>query len=183
MVGNAHPLIGLRFWAILLCLTIPLSPTVVAGATERMTSHPALDVFASPSGDGRFLAFVSERSGNADVWLKPLSAGVFSPPRQITAHPGKDTAPSLNRSGSLLVYVSYKQDPRGDIYLLDLLSGKETRLTDSLSGDSWKPGSPSAREPSGPRSPWAPSGLSAHQRSEIFGEEGLDLLHCPRYPF
>ena len=105
-------------------------------AVEKVTVHPALDYAGSPSRDGRFLAFVSEQNGNADIWLKSLAAGVFSLPRPLTIHPGKDVSPALNQNGTSLLYVSYRTDPRGDIFLLDVLTGKEERLTDHSSGDS-----------------------------------------------
>lgn len=122
----------------LLTLTLAVSPLQVAGgigAPEQVTSHPALEYAGSPSADGRFLAFVSEQNGNADIWLKSLTAGVTSLPRPLTTHPGKDTAPALNENGSSLLYVSYRSDPRGDIYLLDVPTGKETRLTDGRHGE------------------------------------------------
>lgn len=112
-----------------------LGPADRAGAAEKVTTHPALDYAGTPSADGRYLAFVSEQSGNADIWIKSLAAGVFSLPRPLTTHPGKDIAPALNANGSALLYVSYRTDPRGDVFLLDVLSGKETRLTDRTSGD------------------------------------------------
>ena len=104
------------------------------GADEKITAHPALDYAGSPSADGRFLAFVSEQNGTADIWLKSL-AGMFSLPRRLTSHPGKDTSPALNANGSSLLYVSYRTDPRGDIFLLDVPTGRETRLTDETGGD------------------------------------------------
>ena len=112
-----------------------LSPSP-ATTLEKVTTHPALDYFASPSQDGRFLAFVSDRSGNADIWVKSLAAGAVSLPRQLTTHPAVDRDPSLNADGTRLLYVSHKTDPRGDVYLLDLVTGKETQLTDIRSGDS-----------------------------------------------
>ena len=114
----------------------------VASGQERVTSHPALDYFPSPSEDGRFLAFVSERAGNPDIWLKSLSSGVISLPRQLTTHPSIDQDPALNADGSKLLYVSNKTDPRGDVYVMDLLSGEDTQLTDLQSGDAsprWVP--------------------------------------------
>ena len=102
---------------------------------ERVTSHPALDYFPSTSGDGRFLAFVSQRTGNPDIWLKSLSAGIVSLPRQLTNHPAIDQDPALNADGSKLLYVSNKTDPRGDVYVMDVISGKDTQLTDLQSGD------------------------------------------------
>lgn len=105
------------------------------GADEKITAHPALDYAGSPSSDGRFLAFVSEQNGNADIWLQSLVTGVFSLPRPLTSHPGKDTSPALNSNGSSLLYVSYRTDPRGDIFLLDVPTGRESRLTDETGGD------------------------------------------------
>ena len=127
--------------SILIALTCVLvfslpAISVAATALEKVTTHPALDYFASPSPDGRFLAFVSERSGNADIWVKSLAAGAVSLPRQLTTHPAIDRDPSLNADGTRLLYVSHKTDPRGDVYLLDLVTGEETQLTDIRSGDS-----------------------------------------------
>ena len=123
--------------AITCVLVFPLPAiSVAATALEKVTTHPALDYFASPSPDGRFLAFVSERSGNADIWVKSLAAGAVSLPRQLTTHPAIDRDPALNADGTRLLYVSHKTDPRGDVYLLDLVTGEEIQLTDIRSGDS-----------------------------------------------
>ena len=68
--------------------------------------------------------------------------GVVSLPRQLTTHPAVDRMPSLNADGSRLLYVSHKTDPRGDIFLLDVVTGEEKKLTDLSSGDSlpqWGP--------------------------------------------
>lgn len=128
-----------RMWlCALLALASAGTPPGAAGGVsdlERLTSHPALEYAGSPSADGRFLAFVSEQNGNADIWLKSLTAGISSLPRPLTTHPGKDTAPALNENGSALLYVSYRSDPRGDIYLLDVPTGKETRLTNERQGE------------------------------------------------
>ena len=113
-------------------------PTYGLGATapDKVTAHPALDYFAAPSSDGRYLAFVSERSGNPDIWLKSLATGIISLPRQLTTHPAVDRDPALTANGTKLLYISHKTDPRGDVYLLDLVTGEETQLTDLRSGDS-----------------------------------------------
>ena len=66
-----------------------------AAVPEKITSHPALDYFPSLSKDGRYIAFVSERAGNPDIWLKSLSAGAISLPRQLTFHPGVDRDPAF----------------------------------------------------------------------------------------
>ncbi len=120
-----------RTWYALCFLIVSLS----AVASQRLTSHPALDYFPSLSQDGRFLAFVSERQGNPDIWLRSLAAGPVALPRRLTTHPAADRDPALNKDGSKLLYVSHKTDPRGDVYLLDLVSNTEKRLTGSDGGE------------------------------------------------
>ena len=118
-------------------VSFPVFQTVgIAAALKKMTSHPAFDYFPAPSQDGRFLVFVFDRSGNQDIWLKSLSVGAVSLPRQLTTSPAADRDPALNSDGTQLLYVSHKTDLRGDIYLLDILTGKETQLTGLRSGDS-----------------------------------------------
>ncbi|MCP9442829.1 MAG: tetratricopeptide repeat protein [Nitrospira sp.] len=122
----------------MLALTVALTPSGASGSLsepERVTNHPALEYAGSPSADGRFLAFVLEQNGNTDIYLKSLTASISSLPHPLTTHPGKDTAPALNENGSSLLYVSYRSDPRGDIYLFDVPTGKETRLTDEGHGE------------------------------------------------
>ena len=124
-----------------LLLLLGASPTF-GSAPQRLTSHPAADYQPTVSADAQFLAFVSTRSGNEDIWIKPLgNTGMFLP-RQITTHPASDYNPDVNRDGTSLLYVSHKTDPRGDIYVRDLITGEEEQLTNLSSGDAfpqWAP--------------------------------------------
>ena len=109
---------------------------------QRLTSHPAADYQPTVSADAQFLAFVSTRSGNEDIWIKSLGKAGIALPRQITTHPTSDHNPDVNRDGTRLLYVSHKTDPRGDIFLRDLITGEEEQLTDLSSGDAfpqWAP--------------------------------------------
>ncbi|HBP90496.1 MAG TPA: hypothetical protein DD706_22740, partial [Nitrospiraceae bacterium] len=107
----------------------------LAGTPERLTTHPALDYQPSVSIDGQTLAFVSTRSGSLDIWVQTLRSSALTLPRQMTTHPASDQEPALNRDGTRLLYVSHKSDPRGDVYLLDLITREEQRLTDLTSAD------------------------------------------------
>ncbi|MGD9850443.1 MAG: CHAT domain-containing protein [Nitrospirales bacterium] len=102
---------------------------------QRLTAHPALDYHPAISTDGQSMAFVSLRSGNADIWVQPLGASGLTLPRQVTSHPANDMDPALNRDGTRLLYISHKSDPRGDVYLLDLITREERQLTDLGSED------------------------------------------------
>ncbi|MBD3334536.1 MAG: hypothetical protein GF355_03385 [Candidatus Eisenbacteria bacterium] len=45
----------------------------VGGTAVRLTDHPAGDDLPAWSPDGRRLAFVSERSGRPEIWLKIIA--------------------------------------------------------------------------------------------------------------
>src|SRR5512145_1850566 len=54
----------------------------------RLTAHVARDAFPRLSPDGRWVAFTSDRFGNADVFLVPSNGGE---PKQLTFSSGADT--------------------------------------------------------------------------------------------
>jgi len=111
------------------------STQAIAATPQPLTAHPALDYQPSVSADGQTMAFASMRSGNADIWVQALRSSALTLPRRVTTHPSSDQEPALNRDGTRLLYVSHKSDPRGDVYLLDLITREEQRLTDLTSGD------------------------------------------------
>ena len=50
-------------------------------APVQVTTNPGEDFAGTVSADGRFMVYVSDRSGNLDLWRKQLgglSGGVFS---------------------------------------------------------------------------------------------------------
>jgi tricorn protease len=55
---------------------------------QRLTAHVARDTFPRLSPDGRWVAFTSDRFGNADVFLIPATGGE---PKQLTFATGNDT--------------------------------------------------------------------------------------------
>ena len=120
----------------IVCLLF-LCPPSFGMTPQRLTAHPAIDYQPTVAPDAQSLAFVSTRSGNPDIWLQSLGRSGLTLPRQITTHTASDLNPSLNRDGTRLLYVSHKSDPRGDIYLLDLITQEEERLTDLSSGDTF----------------------------------------------
>lgn len=90
---------------------------------RQVTTHPDLDLYPAVSPDGRWLAFASRRSGNMDIWVKPIQGG---PAIRITTHRADDIMPCWSPDGKKLAFVSYRQDAAGDIWLqpLRVRSGK-----------------------------------------------------------
>lgn len=86
----------------------------------QITSNPGEDFAPSVSSDGTFMVYVSDTSGNLDLWLKYLGRGVQPPDRRLTFHSTEDKSPVISPDGKQVAFVSHRGDPRGDIYILDL---------------------------------------------------------------
>ena len=97
----------------------------------QVTTHPGEDFAPSLSADGKRMVFVSDRSGNLDLWLKRRGQGVQIPDQRLTFHSAEDNSPKLSPKGNRVAYISNRSDPKGDIYLMDLGKDKpeEIRLT------------------------------------------------------
>ncbi|MBF0620491.1 MAG: CHAT domain-containing protein [Magnetococcales bacterium] len=128
-----------RQWSVALLIGLALfchALVVDAEMLHPMTSHPALDFDPDISANDAALAFVSERSGNRDIWIKGIGPGQSPIAKQVTDHPASETEPALDALGERLLYVSNQADPRGDIYLLHLKEGVSKRLTGNDGSDS-----------------------------------------------
>jgi Tol biopolymer transport system component len=106
---------------------------------------------ATFSPDGRTLAFVADREGNADLYSVPFDPGHITDirrARRLTDHPAADLRPSYSPDGKTIVFTSTRDSVDrghplfpfaiqsiGNLYTLDLASGKITRLTKSEEWD------------------------------------------------
>lgn len=70
---------------------------------ERLTDDAAFDDQGVISPDGRYLAFVSSRSGQADIWVLELGTGAA---RNLTNHPAGDFRPSWSPDGQWIAFSS-----------------------------------------------------------------------------
>ncbi|QPJ60538.1 MAG: CHAT domain-containing protein [Candidatus Nitronauta litoralis] len=87
---------------------------------RQVTSNPGEDFAPTVSANGDTLVYVSDRSGNLDLWLKHLGPGVQDPDQRLTWHSGEENSPAISPDGKMLAFVSNRTDPKGDIYLLSL---------------------------------------------------------------
>ncbi len=70
---------------------------------RRLTVHPARDLEPRFSPDGRWIAFTSNRMGNADVFVVPTAGGE---PRQLTFFTGNDDVQYWTPDGTGIVITS-----------------------------------------------------------------------------
>ncbi len=93
----------------------------------QVTSNPGEDFAPTVSADGRMLIYVSDQSGNLDLWLKHLGPGVQDPDLRLTWHSGEDNSPTISPDGKLLAFTSNRTDPKGDLYLIPLDNIKQDK--------------------------------------------------------
>ena len=86
----------------------------------QLTTNPGEDFAPAVAGDGSFMVYVSDRSGNLDLWWKRLGRGVGTPDRRLTLHSAADTTPALSPDGKWVAFISHRSDAKGDLFLLRL---------------------------------------------------------------
>ena len=70
---------------------------------KRLTSNRGIDVSPSWSPDGNQFAFVSDRSGSAQVYVQDVVSGKV---RRLTYEGNKNTQPSWSPRGDKIAYTS-----------------------------------------------------------------------------
>jgi Tol biopolymer transport system component/predicted Ser/Thr protein kinase len=102
---------------------VPRSARVERGLT-RLTFDKGLQTGATFSPDGRFVAYASDRAGNLDIWVQPVTGG---DPVQVTKSPAADTQPDWSPDGSTIVFRSEREG--GGLYLVPALGGQERQIS------------------------------------------------------
>ena len=92
-------------------------------------SDPVL--YTAVSGDGKRLAYVTERGGVSALWLRSADPSMVVLPTRIATDPGKILVPAFSPDGRWIAYVGTSYDAKGDIFLmaLDKDGARPRRLT------------------------------------------------------
>jgi Tol biopolymer transport system component len=123
------------------------------GSDERpLLPESGFDHHASFSPDGEWIAFTSERNGDgqADVYRCRIDGSDLQP---VVATPYVEDALVLSPDGTRGAFVSTADGYRANIWVVDLASGKKTKLTGG-SGDALDPHTPDCAF----RPAWSPDG-------------------------
>ena len=88
----------------------------------QFTSEPTSEADPDWSADGKWIAFTSDRSGNNDLWIKPVDGGEAL---QVTTDPANDRVPRWSPDGTSLVFHS---DRRGhwNLWTISPFEGEAT---------------------------------------------------------
>jgi eukaryotic-like serine/threonine-protein kinase len=112
-----------------------------------LTSEPGYEGEPTFSPDGETIAYVSNRTGNFEIFLKQVSGG---PDVNITNNPADDVQPAFSPDGKQIAFVSTRESSRplgyenfgvpptgGGIWVMPALGGSPRRLVESGNFPSW----------------------------------------------
>ena len=115
------------------------SPASLAQRTlTRLTLDDGLQIGATWSPDGRFIAYSSNRGGKFDIWVQQVSGG---DPVQITKGPGHNWQPDWSPDGKFIAYRS--ENGAGGLFVVPALGGEglERRIASFGYYPRWSPDS------------------------------------------
>lgn len=100
---------------------------------ENIKLMEAGDSAADPSFsyDGRQIAFVSWRDGNAEIYVMKADG---SNVRRVTDHPAFDQFPVFTPDGTAIAFKSNREDERGAVYLQNLNDSSPPRKISNFDG-------------------------------------------------
>jgi len=168
---------GIDVWS----LPLQANQGKVVGEPQRLTQDADRDYRPSVSGDGKTMVFISERSGNADIWKKDLESGKET---ALTATPFTEEHPVITSDGKKVAYVINTGKP--GTYVLSIHRGVLEKVSDDwhrphdwTSDGRWILGTfPSKHKPN-----WSRVGLL-----DVFTQKNLEplqhpdwQLHSPRF--
>jgi dipeptidyl aminopeptidase/acylaminoacyl peptidase len=96
------------------------------GQGTQLTFDGAIDRDAAWSPNGRQIAFMSQRDGNAEIYLK--NSEPSAPPRRLTTDPASDVDPTFSPDGTQLAFTSTRDGNR-EIYVMAIDGSAPRRLT------------------------------------------------------
>ena len=105
----------LSSWSSIWSIPVPArGPVSIRGATRITTGNETIED-VDVSADGRWLVFDSDRNGNPDLYVVPVTGGEA---RQITTDPAGDFSGDWSPDGRRIVFHSRRGGNR-DIYTVD----------------------------------------------------------------
>ena len=124
-------------------------PSLANVALTPLTADPGYEGEPTFSPDGQTIAYVSDRSGNFEIFLKQIAGG---PDLNITNNASDDVQPAFSPDGKQIAFVSTRSSSSnllypgvdysllgGDIWIMPALGGSARRIAESGNFPSWSP--------------------------------------------
>ncbi len=91
--------------------------TIKTGSVIPLTISKSIETDGSITDDGNYLFYSSDIGGNFDIYLRSLTDITTI---RITGHAAKDTSPAFSPGGKYLAFVSQRDDPEGDVFVIEI---------------------------------------------------------------
>ncbi len=101
---------------------------------EEANSPGANDAYPAISGDGRWIAFQSDRRGQSDIFLFDRETRSLDPLPEANHPTAFDGFPSISPDGRILVFESDRIDRKPRVFVFDRATRKLTELTGANGG-------------------------------------------------
>jgi len=101
---------------------------------RRLTFDPGLQSEPTWSPNNDFIAYSSDRGGNFDIWVQPISGGN---PVQVTHSPDHDWQPDWSPDGSQIVFRSEREG--GGLFVVPAFGGRERKISGFGYHPRWSP--------------------------------------------
>lgn len=125
----------------------PAGSSLADVTITQLTSDPGYEGEPTFSPDGETIAYVSDRTGNFEIFLKQVSGG---PDVNITNSPSDDVQPAFSPDGKQIAFVSTRESTThltyenfgvpptgGDIWVMPALGGSPRRIAGKGNFPSW----------------------------------------------
>ena len=100
---------------------------------RRVSNSSGIDTEPQFSADGQYIYFTSDRSGGPQIYRMSANGGDA---KRVTFSGSYNISPRISSDGKTLAYISRRDGGNFQLYVLDLASGQEQRLSDTTSDES-----------------------------------------------
>jgi Tol biopolymer transport system component/DNA-binding winged helix-turn-helix (wHTH) protein len=145
------------------------SPAAVAVAHEhgvrwpvQLTTNAGLDLHPALSPHGDAVAFVSDRSGSFEIYVRALDGRASESP--LTSDGAQNVQPSWSPDGK---FIAYHSRLHGGIWIVPARGGTPEQIVAEGSSPAWSPDGASIAYQSDEHADVAPLGFGAHAGSTI----------------
>lgn len=142
----------------------------------QITSHNGLDLQPAFSPQGDALAFVSDRSGSLEIYVRALHGG--SAEVALTSDGGQNVQPAWSPDGRFIAYHSY----RGGIWVIPARGGVSRQVAPAGANPAWSPDGSRIAFQSDEHADVTPSAFGAQSGSTIavVNVDGTNLREVTR---
>lgn len=112
---------------------------------RKVTESVGLNLSPSISSDGKEMAFVSDRSGNPQIYVQSLVGDAKALPTRLTFQGKYNQTPHFSPDNKLIAFTGRDENKVFDIFLIERASGRVSRVTEGQGRNQEPYFSPSGR--------------------------------------